>query len=280
MRIIFFGEDVFSSIVLKSLIESHFQIIATHTPLYNNLIYKKLENVCVANNIDFERIHDFKSNDYAERLKLLSPDIIAICHFQKLLPKSIISIANIAVMNLHPSLLPKYRGMSPQHWPLINGDSKTGISIHLVDEGTDTGDIILQEEIEIKENDYVSDLQERFKETYKFIYPKALNKFIENPECAMKQIHSNSTYFGRLRISDCTLNLGMTVNEAYNMIRAVSKPYFGARLNDLIIWKACITQNDKLFQTYKIGLYISEGSNPLLILNDGILEITNYEYEK
>jgi methionyl-tRNA formyltransferase len=280
LRIIFFGEDVFSSIVLRSLIESRFQIIAAHTPFYNNLIYKKLENVCVANNIDFERIHDFKSNDYAKKLKLLSPDIIAICHFQKLLPKSIISTAKIAVINLHPSLLPKYRGMSPQHWPLINGDSKTGISIHLVDEGTDTGDIILQEEIEIRENDYVSDLQERFKEIYKYIYPKALNKFLENPKCAIKQIHSNATYFGRLRVSDCTLNLGMTVNEAYNLIRAVSKPYFGARINNLIIWNAMITQNDLLSQRNKIGLYLLEDSNPFLILNDGILEITKFEYEK
>lgn len=62
-------------------------------------------------------------------------------------------------INLHPSLLPEYRGMAPQHWPIINGESKTGVTVHYVDEGTDTGDIILQEEIELLPTDYVYDLQ-------------------------------------------------------------------------------------------------------------------------
>ena len=163
MKIIFFGEDAFSAIVLDSLIQAGHTIIGAYCPIYDNNIYSRLEMITNKNAIPFKRIKDFSSDVFLNELISKKPDLIVVCHFQKLINHNVITIPKFGCINLHPSLLPKYRGMSPQHWPIINGDKKTGITVHFIDDGVDTGDIIIQQEMEIKSDETVFQLQNRFK---------------------------------------------------------------------------------------------------------------------
>ena len=144
MRIIFFGEDAFSSVVLESLVQEKHDILGVYCPIYDNFIYQRLKYYCEKNNINFDRVSDFSSIEFINSLSKLSIELIVVCHFQKILKKELIALPSLGCINLHPSLLPKYRGMAPQHWPIINGEIETGITVHFIDEGVDTGDIILQ----------------------------------------------------------------------------------------------------------------------------------------
>jgi methionyl-tRNA formyltransferase len=166
--------------------------------------------------------------------------------------------------------------MSPQHWPIINGEKKTGVTVHFVDEGIDTGNIIIQKELELTGSEYVFELQNRFKEIYKTIYVEALVKMNQN-NLHKVQKHLTGSYYGRLKLSECNLNLDMNISTAYNLIRGVSYPYFGARFNGFIFWRAEIVTNDINLEI-KFEIKDKEG---YLYLKDGILKITKLEkYER
>jgi len=174
LTIVFFGEDSFSNIVLTSLIEAGYNIPLVLSPLYDNNIHKRLESTARNNNIEYMREKEINSEAVSRKIKNIKPDLLVTAHFQKLLKNELINLPSIGCLNLHPSLLPLYRGMSPQHWPIINGDKKTGITVHFIDEGIDTGKIVLQREIELTESMYVSDLQLIWAKEYQTIMCDAI----------------------------------------------------------------------------------------------------------
>ena len=123
-----------------------------------------------------------------KKLPGLSPDLIVTAHFGKVIEKKeIIDIPRLGWLNLHPSLLPYYRGMAPQHWPIINGESETGITAHYMDQTADTGDIILQRKVKIMPDMYVSDLQLEFLKIYKTIVVDAIKLIQQDKYTPTKQ---------------------------------------------------------------------------------------------
>jgi len=105
-----------------------------------------------------DRVRD---EDFLDTFRKISPDMVALVAFGQILPKELINFPKFGCLNVHPSLLPKYRGAAPINWPIINGDRKTGVTIMLMDEGVDSGDILLQEETDIDIDDTFDDLHER-----------------------------------------------------------------------------------------------------------------------
>jgi methionyl-tRNA formyltransferase len=95
------------------------------------------------------------------RIEQFRPDLITVANFSQIIRPGLLSAASLGVINLHPSLLPKYRGPMPFFWVLKNGETRSGVTVHFVDEGVDTGDIILQAEVEVKANDTEASLRQR-----------------------------------------------------------------------------------------------------------------------
>jgi len=284
LDIVFWGEDSFSDIVLQSLINVGHHIKLVITPFYNNLIYKRLELTCNRNNISFLRCIDVNSVEVLFNLENISPDLCVISHFEKLIKKNILEIPRLGFINLHPSLLPSYRGMSPQHWPIINGDKETGITVHFVDETADTGDIIIQENIPITSDMYVSDLQKKWIEIYKYIVVEAIKRIQINNPLTIQRNYKGS-YYGKLKVEHCTVNLDGTISSAYNLIKGVSFPYYGARCYGIIIWKAHLADfilSNEIMNKYNInGVFLDSQFGDILRLNDGILIIDKYiDYER
>ncbi len=284
MRIVFFGEDAFSVIVLESVIKSGHEVVAAYCPIYNNNIYIRLQSFCERNLIHFERISDFNDKSLIEKFRSFSIDVIVVCHFQKILKQELIELPKYGSINLHPSLLPLYRGMSPQHWPIINGDSETGITVHFIDEGVDTGDIIVQKKLSIGQDTYVFDLQNQMKIIYATIVKEALEIIESLKGNYFKQSDLKGSYFGRLRKSNCFIIENMSTKDAYNLIRGVSFPYFGARVENYIVWKASIIDPDRSInykpQNKKFGL-VTSGNDKFIRLYDGMLKIEKSDiYEK
>ena len=279
LNIIFFGEDTFSNIILISLIEAGHNIKGVVTPCYENNVYKKLLVTCQKYGIKF--IRSLKINGEEVKSFLLSekPDLCVIAHFERLIKSDLLQIPRMGFINLHPSLLPNYRGMAPQHWPIINGEKISGITIHKVDEGTDTGDIILQEIIEVLPDDYVSDLQKKWMQSYKTIMVRAIQKLVEDDFKGIKQSHLAGSYYGKLSEEECQINKLGSIKEAYRLIRGVSMPYYGARWNDYILWRAHFPSLQEL-EVIEIkdndGLYIQD-DKVWLQLNKEILLIDKYQ---
>ncbi len=280
MRIAFFGEDAFSLIVLESLVKADHFIVGVYCPAYNNLIYKRLYNYCYSNSISFNRLNDFRDNNLLETLSYADLDLIVVCHFQKILQKELIQIPKRGSINLHPSLLPLYRGMSPQHWPIINGDLETGITIHFIDEEVDTGDIIVQRKLPIGRDVYVHELQNEMKKNYSTIVIEAIDHIQNDTVNLIKQSHLEGSYFGKLKLNQCLLKREMSKFDAYNLVRGVSFPYFGARFDNSIIWKATIVDNDKILNfdaDENFDRIIQHESEAFIKFADGLLKLEKWE---
>lgn len=280
MRIVFFGEDSSSAVVLESLILAKHDLVAVFCPYYENNIHTRLKLVCEKNQISFDIVKDINSKEVQNLLTDLNPDLIAVCHFQKILNKNIIDIPKLGCINLHPSLLPNYRGMAPQHWPIINGDDETGITVHFINEGVDTGDIILQKKISIDLDSYVSNLQRNMLSVYRTIMKESIDLISKKEVNFTKQNHLVGSYYGRLKESHCIININNGYMEAYNLIRGVSLPYYGAKLGNFRIWKVSIaekTLNDQIQQDFtENGIYFDSKSKGFIKFADGSLIIEKY----
>lgn len=204
-------------------------------------------------------------------------DLCVVAHFQRIIKKELLSIPRLGFINLHPSKLPYYRGMSPQHWPIINRETSTAITVHYIDETADTGDIIIQETVPIDENDYVADLQKKWMAYYKTIVIKAIDKIL-NGKPTTKQSHLRGSYYGKLTKDECRISLASTVKEAYALIRAVSMPYYGAWIDDTIIWKAHVAEANicEQISDLSMDLHTTDGFGLVLMLKDGLLLIDKY----
>lgn len=266
-NIVFWGEDAFSNIVLNSLISAGYNIQLVITPLYDNVIYKRLEGTCIRYGIEFMRAKPINGKDVYEKLKGLAPDLCIICHFERLIKEPIISVSKYGFINVHPSLLPNYRGMAPQHWPIINGESKTGITCHYIDEGTDTGDIIIQRFIEITDDMYVSDLQKIWIKEYATLVIEAID-CIKKCKPTIVQKHMHGSYYGKLKEEQCVINPCGTVRDAYNLIRGVSLPYYGAKYNKYRVYRAHV-----------MGVDEDVDGKITLPFKDGVLVLDQYKEE-
>lgn len=223
LRIVFFGEDSFSDCVLKSLIKKGYDVAAVVTPEYDNLIYKRLEFTSNRHSIPFHRIKKINSEYTKQLIRDINPRMGVICHFERLVSPEILNIPEYGFINLHPSLLPFYRGLTPQHRPIMAGESITGITVHRVNATADTGDIIIQREIELGPDDYVTDLQKKWLAVYPEIVPEAIEHLVSGkPLVSQKGLEG--TYFGRITPEEMIININGSVDDAYNLVRALSFP--------------------------------------------------------
>lgn len=281
MKLVFFGEDSFSTVVLQSIIEAKFEVLCVICPVYDNYIYKRLEICANKFSVPFFRRDDFAEQEFINRLKSYVPDLFVVAHFQKLLKKELLSLPKIGSINLHPSLLPKYRGMSPQHWPIINGDQYTGVTVHYIDDGIDTGDIIEQEKVEITDEMYVNELQIKMIPVYNRIMVNAIKKIENRDFTPIKQNHIFADYYGRLKKKDRAIDLRKSALQVYNLIRAVSKPYDGAWYDNVIVWRSAfaddVLEKQLMMKYTTIGVYINLESVNFFRLENGILIIKDFE---
>ena len=280
MKIIFFGEDTFSNVVLQSLIDAKHEILLVATPFYENLIYKKLELTSKKHDIPFVRSRNINGIDFIELVRGKNPELIVSAHFERLIKKDLLSIPSKGCINLHPSLLPNYRGMAPQHWPIVNRESDTAVTVHYIDEGIDTGDIILQIKTNLNDSMYVSDLLTSFLNIYKYIVKDAVALIEMGSINIKKQSHLTGSYYHKLKRNECEILDDFDVQKAYAYIRAFSKPYYGAYYKDIIIWRAHIPSVSTSLALKNNNKYIGidhiDGMN-VLILKDGLLIIDKYE---
>ncbi len=281
MNLILFGEDIFTATVLQSLLADNHLISAVICPFYKgNREYESLQKAANENHIPFLHVGDVNSVEIETLLKGINPDLIISVHLKRILFHSIYSLAAKGAINVHPSLLPKYRGLSPQHQVLLNGESITGVTIHFIDEKPDTGDIIIQEEILLGEGTSIFDLHVQMLSVYKYLVTKAVKQIESNHYTRIKQDDEQASWYGQLKYSDRKIDFKKLKTDVYNLIRAVSKPYSGAYHNGVTIWTSSLTDNQtekKLMQKYpEVGIY-REKDLLIIRLIDGILLSEDFE---
>lgn len=153
-------------------------------------------------------------------LKKLKPDLMVTCAFGQILSKEILDIPKFGVINIHASLLPKYRGPSPIHYALLNGEKKTGITIMKTDAGIDTGDIISTRVIDIDGDENCGQLFEKLSNVGAELILETLPNILNGQATYTRQINSIATYTKMFSKSDAMISWEDTAYNIYNKIRA------------------------------------------------------------
>ena len=163
LRIIFMGTSIFAETILETLVKNRFNVISVFTKpdakagRKNELVQTPVKKYAQENNI---KVYDPEKLDaqVAQEIKKMKPDMIIVAAYGKIIPKEILDMPGFGCINIHASLLPKFRGASPIQNALMCGEKETGVSIILMDKGIDTGDILLQNKITIKKDQNAQEL--------------------------------------------------------------------------------------------------------------------------
>lgn len=204
-----------------------------------------------------------KNEEFISEIKNLNPDVICVVAYGKILPKEILEIPRLGCINVHGSLLPKYRGAAPIQWAVLNGDKETGITTMYMDEGMDTGDMILKEKVEIGEDETTGELWNRLSKVGGELLVKTL-KEIENGTAPRIKQGEDFTLAPMLDKKMAKIDWeNKTAREIKNLVRGLN-PIMGAYtfLNGKKIkfWKVDVVNSNENNNSLKNGTVIE--SNP------------------
>lgn len=215
----------------------------------NKIIYSPVKQFGLDNDIEVIQPKKMKDEEVIAKIKEINPDLIVVVAYGKILPKEIIDIPKYGIINVHSSLLPKYRGASPIHSAILNGDKESGVSIMYIEEGLDSGDVILKETCEITEDDTLGTLHDRLKELGAIGLEKAL-KLIEVGEVkAEKQDDSKATFVKPITKEQAKIDWNNTKEVIFNQIRGLN-PFPGAYTHNEKNENIKIYKSEKLEKEY------------------------------
>lgn len=165
MKILFMGTPDFAQESLKAIYEENYEIVGVVTNPDKpkgrgmKMVASPVKEFAVSKELEIYQPEKVRKNEeFIEKIKELNPDLICVVAYGKILPKEILDIPKFGCINVHASLLPKYRGAAPIQWAVLNGDKETGVTTMYMDIGMDTGDMILSEKVQIRDSETTGEL--------------------------------------------------------------------------------------------------------------------------
>lgn len=228
MKIIYMGTPDFAVPALKSLASSKHEVCAVFTqpdkPRGRKMILTPPDvKVCAQSlGIPVYQPESMKNGDALEIIGRYNPDVIVVAAYGKILPKAVLDAPKFGCVNIHGSLLPKYRGAAPIQQSVLNGDRVTGITTMLMDVGLDTGDILLTEETEIGENETSGELFDRLAELGGKLILKTLSALEKGEITPKKQDESLATHTSKIDKSLCPIDFSKSASEVHNKVRGLN----------------------------------------------------------
>ena len=267
MKIVFMGTPVFATNILQSLIDNY-EVVGVVSQPDKEVGRKKIltntpiKELALNNNIEVFQPVKIR-NDYQKIVEWNG----------QIIPKEVLDIPRLGCINVHASLLPKYRGGAPIHRAIINGDSETGITIMYMDVGMDTGDMISKRSIPIEIDDNLETLSNKLSKLGSELLIEVLPSIIDGTNGREKQNEDEVSFAYNIKPEDEVIDFNKSTLEIYNLIRGLSPSigaYFMMDDNRTKVYKSRIGTNkyDKpgvIFQLYKDGIGISTGDGEIIL---------------
>ena len=256
MNILFMGTPDFAKESLEAIYNAKYNIIGVVTNPDKpkgrgmKMIASPVKEFALEKNIPvFQPLKVRKNTEFIEKIKELKPDVICVVAYGKILPKEILDIPQLGCINVHGSLLPKYRGAAPIQRAVINGDKETGITTMYMDVGMDTGDMILKEKVSFGENETTGELWDRLSKIGGELLVKTL-KLIEDGNAPRTKQGEDYTIAPMLDKEMANIDWeNKTAEQIKNLIRGLN-PIMGAYTfvngKKLKIWKAQVVEENKI----------------------------------
>jgi methionyl-tRNA formyltransferase len=233
LRIVFMGTPAFAVPSLNELALAGHEVVAVVTrpdkPRGRGLATTMSEVKAAALSHDLPVLEPvkLKDEDFIKTLKGLAPDFIVVVAYGKILPESVLDIPKKGCVNLHASLLPKFRGAAPINWAIINGEKETGVSVMLMDRGMDTGPVLMKEKVGINDDDTAGTLSPRLSTLGAGLLCRAIALYAEDKIKPVPQDERLATYAPILKKEDGLVDWGKSAAEISNLVRGLY-PWPGA----------------------------------------------------
>lgn len=173
------------------------------------------------NSIPILQSEKIKTEEATEQLEQLKPDLIVVVAFGQILSKRILDLPKFGCINVHASLLPRYRGAAPIEWSLINGETKTGVTTMMMDVGLDTGDMLIKREVDITEDMILPELREKLMQLGAEALIETIDKLVEGTLERHKQDDSLSNYAPMLKKETGLIDWSKSAQDIHNLVRGL-----------------------------------------------------------
>lgn len=285
IKSVFMGTPDFALPSLKWIYENtDLQLIVTKEDKINargkKIVLSAVKEFALENEISYIQPSSLKDESVYNKLKEIDPDLIVVVAYGKIIPKNIIDLPKFGIINVHSSILPKYRGASPIHSALINGDDKTGVSIMFINEGLDTGDVLKIITTDIKEEDDLGTLTERLAKLGSDALSHVVPTLIDKTYVATKQDDSLATLVKPIKKEEMKIDFSKTNVEIFNLVRGLSPnpcAYTIKNGENIKIYK--VEKIDKDYQKPFGTVVELTKKGPIISCKNGSILITSAKFE-
>ena len=228
MRILFAGTPEFAVPSLEILCDSPHEVIALLSKpdrprgRSRKPVWPETKKIAAERGVPVFQPQDLKTPEFKETLKTLSPDLIAVVAYGKMLPNTMLDAPPFGCVNLHASLLPSYRGAAPINWAIAKGEKKTGVTIMHIDEEMDTGDILAQTEVPIGNEETAEELSKRLSLEGARLLLQTIDRIAKNEISPVKQDPAAATYAPLISRKDGRVDWSRDAEEIKNLVRAMT----------------------------------------------------------
>ena len=286
MRVVFAGTPEFAAVVMLALLESGHEVVAAYTQpdrpagrgrrLRASPVKKLAEDRAIA----VLQPSTLRAPAAQAALRALKPDVLAVAAYGLLLPREVLAIPREGCINVHASLLPRWRGAAPIQRAILAGDERTGVSIMQIDEGLDTGEVLAQSEVAIMESDTAGDLHDRLAALGGRLLARTLERLPGARARAWPQHASDACYAARVSKEEAWLDWARSARELDRTVRAMNPspvafttlPASRGRPRRLRIWRARALPGDsgerpgRVVRTNPDDIEVATGKGRLAIL--------------
>ena len=281
MKLIFFGSDDFAAVHLKALVASSHDVAACVTqpdcPKGRGMkvLFSPIKDIAFEHKIPLLQPENLKSEDIVSKLKSYQADLFVVIAYGQILPANVLSIPKLFAVNVHTSLLPKYRGAAPINWAIINGEEESGVTIIKMNAALDAGEIIFQQKIKIGNTDTAVSLREKMMAIGPKLFLNTIEDLLRNHYTLKGQDAKFVTQAPKLTKELGKINWEKSAQEIHNLVRGLLPwpgAYTGFKDKSLKILETKLSGDvngspkaGEVIEVNKEGIVVRTGQGALLI---------------
>jgi methionyl-tRNA formyltransferase len=283
MKIGFFGTPDVAKEVMDYFCKSHHEVVFAVSSIdkpqgRSKKLCAPPVKVCAEQHcVDIMQPINLKEDDYLDKIREYEADIFVVFAYGHIIPRSVFEIPPLGTINLHPSLLPEYRGAAPVQWALIDGKKKSGVTIQMIEEALDAGPVVVQEELEIGEDETADDLYKRAIPLGIELLDRAIRGLADQSITPLPQDHNKATHCKKITREIAHIDWSNDAETIHNLVRGLNpKPYTWTtfRGSEMKIVKTTLSYSEDIgslkpgeITTFgKKGLFVGTGTRPLKIM--------------
>lgn len=284
MKIVFMGTPDFAVASLDILIQNGFDVVAVVTATDKmggrggkQIMQSAVKQYAVAHNLPVLQPEKLKNPEFINTLRGLNADLFVVVAF-RMLPEMVWTMPPLGTINVHGSLLPKYRGAAPINWAVINGEKETGVTTFFLKHEIDTGDVIFREKMPIGEDENVGEIHDKMMVLGAQTLLKTVQAIDKQTVVSQPQPDEAATHAPKIFHETCQIDFSKTVAEVHNFVRGLSPyPTAWTELDEMKL-KVFKTSKEIVPPQYEAGKILSDGKNYMKIAcSDGYIHLLDLQ---